>query len=261
MYRESDIVAASALADHETAACPVTALAADYPAGSSTGEHVHARAQLLYAIRGVMSIRSATGYWVVPPSRAVWLTAGIPHEVRMSGDVKMRTVFVAPDAAPHLPATCGVLAVSSLLRELILAACQVPIAYVAGSRDDRLMRLLLDELNAMPVLPLHLPFPQDDRLRRICGLLTDAPDQDLTARQWAAGVGVTERTLQRRFLNETGLTFGRWRQQARLLFALERLARGDRIIDVAMDSGYTSQSAFTAMFRRHFGAPPSRFYG
>ena len=121
--------------------------------------------------------------------------------------------------------------------------------------------LLLDELNAMPVLPLHLPFPQDDRLRRICGLLTDAPDQDLTARQWAAGVGVTERTLQRRFLNETGLTFGRWRQQARLLFALERLARGDRIIDVAMDSGYTSQSAFTAMFRRHFGAPPSRFYG
>jgi AraC-like DNA-binding protein len=261
MYRERDIIAAEGLSDHENAASAVTAMAADYPGGSSTGEHVHNRAQLLYAIQGVMSIRSATGFWVVPPSRAVWLTAGVAHDVRMSGEVKMRTVFVDPNAAPHLPAKCCVVAVSGLLRELVLAACEVPIAYAAGSRDDRLMRLLLDELHAMPVLPLHLPFPKDERLRRICGALTDAPDRDLTARQWASGVGLTERTLQRRFLDETGLTFGQWRQQARLLFALERLAHGDRIINVALDSGYASQSAFTAMFRRHFGAPPSRFYG
>lgn len=261
MYRKCDNMPNATLADHEKAGSPVTALAADYPAGSSTGEHVHTRAQLLYAVQGVMSIRSARGYWVVPPSRAVWLDAGIAHEVRMSGDVRMRTVFVAPDAAPHLPATCCVLAVSALLRELIVAACQVPLVYTAGSRDDRLMRLLLDELDATQVLPLHLPLPRDDRLRRICTALTEAPDSNLTARQWASKAGVTERTLQRRFLADTGLTFGQWRQQARLLFALERIARGDRIIDVAFDSGYASQSAFTAMFRRHFGAPPSRFYG
>ena len=90
--------------------------------------------------------------------------------------------------------------------------------------------------------------------------MTEAPEQELCAAEWGAGTGVSARTVQRLFRRETGLTFGQWRQQARLLFALQRLARGDRIIDVALDSGYASQSAFAAMFRRHFGEPPSSFY-
>lgn len=260
MYRESDMPFDVVLSRHETVDRPVSALVADYPNGASTGEHSHSRAQLLFAIEGVMIVRSAAGYWVVPPSRAVWLVPGVSHEVRMCGDVKMRTIFVAPWAAPHLPQASSVLAVSPLLRELIVAATQVPLDYAPGSRDERLMQLLLDELETVSVLPLHLPLPQDLRLREICQALTQAPDQDLTVAQWSCRLGVTARTVQRLFLRETGLTFGQWRQQARLLFALERLARGERIIDVALDSGYASQSAFAAMFRRHFGVPPSSFY-
>lgn len=239
---------------------PVAAMEIDYPAGSSTGPHSHPRGQLLHAIEGVMIVRSAAGSWVVPPNRAVWLVPGLEHEVRMCGAVKIRTLFVAPDAAPHLPRTSCVLAVSSLLRELIMAAVAVPVDYAPGTRDERLLHLVLDELREVAVLPLHLPLPRDARLRTVCAALSAHPADETTAGQWADRLGVAAKTLHRLFARDTGLTFGQWRQQARLLFALERLAQGDRIIDVALDSGYASQSAFTAMFRKHFGRPPSVFY-
>jgi AraC-like DNA-binding protein/quercetin dioxygenase-like cupin family protein len=246
--------------DYHATARPMAAMEIDYPSGSSTGAHAHPRGQLLYATEGVMIVRSAAGSWVVPPNRAVWLVAGIDHDVRMCGDVKIRTVFVDPKIAPGLPEASCVVAVSNLLRELLVAAMRVPLDYAPDSRDERLMRLLLDELHKVDTLPLHLPMPHDARLRRICEALVAHPDDPSTAEDWAERIGVTPRTVHRLFSAQTGLTFGQWRQQARLLFALERLAAGERIIDVALDSGYASQSAFSAMFRRHFGMPPSVFY-
>jgi AraC-like DNA-binding protein/quercetin dioxygenase-like cupin family protein len=244
---------------HATAR-PLAAMEVDYPNGTSTGLHAHPRAQLLHAIAGVMIVRSAAGSWVVPPNRAVWLAAGLEHTVRMCGDVKIRTVFIDPNAAPHLPSASCVIAVSPLLRELIVAAVTIPLDYLPDTRDERLMHLLLDELRALDVLPLHLPMPRDPRVQAVCEALAARPDDTSTAEQWAARLRVTPKTLHRLFSRETGLTFAHWRQQARLLLALERLAQGARIIDVALDSGYASQSAFTAMFRKHFGLPPSAFY-
>jgi AraC-like DNA-binding protein len=238
----------------------MAAMEIDYPSGASTGVHAHPRGQLLYAIEGVMIVRSAAGIWVIPPNRAAWLVAGLDHEVGMRGDVKIRTVFVDPRAASHLPQASCVLAVSPLLRELIVAAMRVPLDYEPETRDERLLRLLLDELREERVLPLHLPMPRDARLRTVCEALVARPHDVSTAEHWAGQIKVTVKTLHRLFAKETGLTFGQWRQQARLLFALERLARGDRVIDVALDSGYASQSAFAAMFRKHFGMPPSAFY-
>jgi AraC-like DNA-binding protein/quercetin dioxygenase-like cupin family protein len=247
------------LSYHATAR-PLVAMEVDYPSGVSTGVHVHPSAQLLYAIEGVMIVRSVAGSWVVPPNRAVWLAAGLEHEVRMCGNVKIRTVFVEPSASPDLPAATCVIAVSPLLRELIVAAVSIPLDGMRDARDERLMRLLLDELRELDVQPLHLPMPGDPRVRKICESLVKRPDDATTAEQWADRLGVTPRTIHRLFSRETGLTFGQWREQARLLHALERLAQGQRIIDVALDSGYASQSAFTAMFRKHFGIPPSAFY-
>jgi AraC-like DNA-binding protein len=246
--------------DYHATARPMAAMEIDYPGGSSTGLHAHPRAQLLYAIEGVMIVRSAAGAWVVPPNRAVWLVAGLDHEVRMCGAVKIRTIFVDPQAAPDLPKANCVVGVSPLLRELIVAAMDVPLDYQSDTRDERLMRLLLDELREVDVLPLHLPMPHDARLRNICETLIARPDDASTAAHWARQLNVTPKTIHRLFSGETGMTFGQWRQQARLLFALERLARGERIIDVALDSGYASQSAFSAMFRKHFGMPPGAFY-
>src|ERR1700733_1041977 len=143
--------------DYHATPRPLAAMEIDYPNGASTGLHAHPRGQLLHAIEGVMIVRTADGSWIVPPNRAVWIAADLEHQVRMCGEVKIRTLFVDADAAPHLPRTSCVIAVSPLLRELIVAAVAIPTDYALGTRDERLLLLLLDELLELGVLPLHLP--------------------------------------------------------------------------------------------------------
>ena len=239
---------------------PVVTKATDYPAGYTVVPHSHERAQLVYAEHGVMMVEAEGGRWIVPPTRAIWMPAGTVHALRCIGVVRMRSVYVRLDAAPGLPTEVQAVGVSALLRELVRAAVEIDAPYEADSRDGRLMRLLLDELRALPVLPLHLPQPADERLRRICARLADAPDDPSTLADWGAELGVDAKTIQRLFARETGMTFGQWRQQARLLHALERLALGDKVVDVALALGYDSPSAFATMFKRQFGETPSAYF-
>lgn len=239
---------------------PVTAMAADYGPGHVTPAHQHPHAQLVHAVQGVMVVSTAGGQWIVPPTRGIWMPGGVRHWIRMVGNVQMRTAYIRPDAAPGLPEDFTVLNMSPLLRELILAAIDIPLPYEADSRNGRLMRLLLDEVGRGQTLPLHLPHPRDEALREICQAIIAAPDIALTLQDWSARLGIDAKTIQRRFARETGMTFGQWRQQARLLAALEKLAAGAKIVDVALDLGYESPSAFATMFRRQFGVAPSGFF-
>ena len=222
--------------------------------------HVHARGQLVYAVHGVMMVAAEGGQWIVPPTRAIWMPAGVAHRIRCVGVVHMRSLYIRPDAAAQ-PAAAGAGG-----GRVAAAARADPggrggaAPYASDSRDGRLMRLLLDELHALPVLPLHLPQPADERLRRICARIAAQPDDVSTLADWAATLGVDAKTIQRLFARETGMTFGQWRQQARLLHGLERLAVGDKVVDVALALGYDSPSAFAAMFKRQFGEPPSAFF-
>ncbi|MDW5418357.1 helix-turn-helix transcriptional regulator [Iodobacter sp. CM08] len=234
--------------------------AADRESGSTTLRHQHEVIQLLYAVSGVMRVITAYGQWIVPPNRGIWLPVGVWHEVHMLAQVEMRSVYIRPDALPNLPQQCCVLAITPLLRELILAAVHFDRAYPPDSREGRIIRLLLDEIISIPSLPMVLPMPADAGLRSICEQLLAAPDDNRSSESWAQKINVDARTLQRRFNKSTGMTFGEWRRQARLLTALERLACGERVIDIALESGYASPSAFTAMFKRQFGVAPSEFF-
>ncbi|QGR09820.1 AraC family transcriptional regulator (plasmid) [Pantoea phytobeneficialis] len=244
----------------EQGVMPVTAVSADFINGHVIPAHSHDLAQLLYAIEGVLVIETSAGRWVVPPSRGVWLKAGISHTVRMRGAARMRSIFVLPDAIPGLPDEDCVIEVSPLLRELILAATRVEGDYLPDSRDARLMRFILDELCTLPVLPFNLPWPQDSRILRVCQMLSAEPSDARTADDWADLLSMTVKTFHRQFHKQTGVTFGRWRQQARLLLSLESLAQGQPVLQVALQHGYESQSAFAAAFKRQFGMPPSAFY-
>jgi len=154
-----------------------------------------------------------------------------------------------------------VLAVSPLLRELILRACALPVAYDEAGSDGRLMALILDEIAALKTVPLDLPLPRDGRLGRICRALSAEPGDAHTLSDWGREAGASPRTLARLFVKETGLTFAAWRQRARLLAATAMLAAGEPITRIALDLGYESPSAFTAMFKRALGAPPSHYFG
>lgn len=242
---------------------PVVALPLDFPDGHRIPPHIHKRAQLIYAERGVMTVSVAQqggGLWVIPPQRALWMPAGILHRIRMTGDVAMRTLYVDPAAAPTLPGDCRVVTVSALLRELVLAAMRVPPLYDEAGPDGRLMGVILDQLRVLPIMPLHLPMPGDRRLAGICAALLDDLADNRPLEAWGRQAGASVSTLGRLFRAETGMGFSAWRQQARLVRALELLAAGRPVTQVALDLGYDSVSAFIAMFRRAFGVPPARYF-
>ncbi|MFZ6641984.1 AraC family transcriptional regulator [Undibacterium sp. TC4M20W] len=257
---------AQALQEIDELPSPVSGRATDYPANWHIAPHLHARHQLIYAVRGVMVVQTEVGRWVVPPTRAIWMVAGMTHEIRCIGEVHMRSVTVATDAASGLPGFTQAVGISPLLRELIRAAMELSqpelsdLHYIPDSRDGRVMRLILDEIRVLPVLPLHLQMPSDPRLLRICELLQQQLDDTSTMADWAQRLAVDVKTIQRLFVKETGMTFGQWRQQARLLRALELLASGEKVIDIALALGYDSPSAFSTMFRKQFDQTPSQFF-
>ena len=206
-----------------------------------------------------MDVRTAMGAWLVPPGLAVWMPAATVHQVRAATAIRMRTLFVRAEAAPWAPADCRVVLVPPLLRALILHAVSLPRDYAEDSPAGRLMQVILDQLHDLAPTPLHLPMPQDRRLRQIAEALLADPGDSREMEHWARDAGASARTLARHFVTETGLSFGQWRQRRRLLAALERLAAGEPVTSVALDLGYDSPSAFTAMFRRQLGQPPTRY--
>jgi AraC-like DNA-binding protein/quercetin dioxygenase-like cupin family protein len=246
--------------DYQDQPRPVGAMAKDFADGFFIPPHAHKRSQIIYASSGVMRVQTPQGAFVVPPHRAVWVPAGVVHDVRMAGAVAMRTLYIAPEAVRTLPEECCVVGVTPLLRELILRAVELPLLYDEAGAEGRLMALILDELRALPVLPLNLPMPADPRLIRICKAILAEPGDTRALGAWGKQVGASGRTLARGFVRETGMTFGRWRQQARLLEALTRLAQAQSVTTIALDLGYDSPSAFTSMFRRALGRTPSAYF-
>ncbi|XVO84998.1 AraC family transcriptional regulator [Pseudomonas palleroniana] len=238
----------------------VISSATDYPENWVIPDHSHEKHQLLYAIEGVMVVHSAQNQWTVPSNRGFWMPCGQVHSLRCVGTLKMRSVFVRPDAFPNLPTETKAVSISPLLSELIKASVSLKPPYAEDSRDARIMHLILDELAILPALPLSLPQPADSRINRICQALQQDAGDASTVADWSDRLGLDQKTIQRLFRKETGLTFGQWRQQARLLLALERIAVGEKIIDVAIELGYDSPSAFTNMFKKQFGKTPSQFF-
>jgi AraC-like DNA-binding protein len=238
---------------------PVLALARDLKPAYEIDWHSHPRFQLVYAARGVMTVDTRDATWVVPPQRAVWMPPSVPHKLVARGVVQMRSLYIRADAAGRMPATPEVLEVTPLLRELIVRATELPMEYDERGPAGRLMGLLLDELASLPRLPYNLPMPKSAPLAPICARLMEAPNDAATLEDLAARHGTTARTLARHFRRDTGMSFAEWRRRARLLRALGWIAEGRPILEVALELGYDSPSAFSAMFRRELGAPPSSF--
>jgi AraC-like DNA-binding protein len=234
----------------------VTTLAHDYPAGYVIPLHFHDRDQLVYASRGVMTIRTGKGTWVVPPHRAVWIPAMIPHTITMSGLVAMRTLYPKPGLATGMPRDCCVLNVSSLLRELILYGCTVGALKKTVQWQAHLVAVILHQLEIVQTIPLQLPHLSDLKLVRIARILIGDPRDSRTLAQLCRATGAGKRSVERSFQREAGMTFGKWRQQLRLMQGMRLLAEGATVTHAALESGYSTPSAFISMFRKALGITP-----
>ncbi len=242
----------------ERAPRPMAGYAFDYKSGHWTGLHRHPRAQLLFATAGVMRVTTETALFTVPPGTGLWVPADTMHAVRMDGDVCMRALFLRADAAASGPAESTVIAVSPLLRELILTVCGEPVVWDARGPIRLVAALVLHEIRRAGTRPLSLPACRDPRLVRVAEVLIANPadGRDLAAHAQAAGASV--RTLTRLFRMETGMTFEQWRRQLRMTEALARIAQGESLARAGAAVGYSSAPAFGAAFRKTFGSTPSR---
>ena len=239
---------------------PLLARADDHTSGSQIPAHIHDSAQLVYASAGVMTVETDDGVWVVPPERAVWVPEFVVHSIRMKGTVEMRTLYLDPSIAPIEGIKCCVVQVSEILRAAILRAVEFEQPYDEDGSEARLVAVILDEIRAAKVAPLHLALPSDPRARRVAEqFLGDLTDRRSIA-EWARAAGASERTLERLFRKEVGVTFGAWRRQARLLGALEILADGENVTTAALEVGFEAPSAFIAMFRRRMGMTPAKYF-
>ncbi len=238
----------------------ITTLTRDYPAGHTIPFHFHDRDQLVYASLGVMTVRTRDGTWVVPPHRAVWIPAEIPHTIAMSGAVAMRTLYLTSRLAKGLPRECCVISVSSLLKELILYACSLRALKKTVAWQEQLMGVILHQLKTVQMLPLQLPHLSDPRLVRISAIYIKDPSDDRTLAQLCRVSGASKRSIERLFQREIGMTFGRWRQQLRLMQGMRLLAEGAKVTDAAVESGYSTPSAFISMFKKTLGMTPTLYF-
>jgi AraC-like DNA-binding protein len=222
--------------------------------------HAHDWHQLIYASEGVIWVQTAQGDWVVPPNRAVWVPAGALHGIEMTGSVFVQTLYLARSVSSALPDHCCAVNVSPLLRELIRHTVRLGMLDANEPARACLIGVLVDQLSALPTIPLQLPWPADERAQRAAAWLRAHPDDAGAIKQVAKRVALSARTLERLFRKETGLTFGKWRQQLRLLQALRLLAARKPVTAVALDVGYESASAFIAMFKRTLGVTPYRYF-
>jgi AraC-like DNA-binding protein len=238
----------------------IMTLTHDYPAGHVIALHFHDRDQLVFASRGVMTIRTRVGTWVVPPHRAVWIPAEIPHSITMSGVVAMRTLYLKPGLAKNLPRGCCVINVSALLKELILHACTVHALKKTVKWQMHLMAVILHQLETVQMIPLQLPHLSDPRLVRLAEILINDPRDPRTLAELCRSTGAGKRSVERLFQQEIGMTFGKWRQQLRLMQGMRLLAEGAKITHAALESGYGTPSAFISMFRKALGITPSSYF-
>jgi AraC-like DNA-binding protein len=219
-------------------------------------DHRHRKGQLVFALGGGVTCRVPSGLWMVPAHCAVWIPGGMRHSNLATANARLFFVYIEPEVV-DLPDRCCTLSISPLLRELIVELSD----QVADDdeREDLLTRVLLRELPRMAAQRLHLPLSPEPRLKRIASRLAEDPSDRSTLAEWANRVALSESSLARLIIKETGLTFGRWRQQLHLIVAIRELASGASVQQVSADLGYESVTAFITMFKKALGKPPAKY--
>lgn len=238
----------------------VRSLAATFRAGAEIDEHRHNWGQLVYVARGAMRVAAEGGLWLTPPTRALWVPAGVAHRLRAVGtEVALRTVYIARPRAAALPAKPMVVEVAPLLRELVMHIVSIGMLAKSHAAHDRLAGLLVDLVGAAPRTDLRLPLPSDPRALRLAERLLAQPGERAELAVLAKDVGASLRTLQRVFPRETGLSIEAWRQKANLVHSAARLAEGATVTEAGLDSGWNSTASFIAAFRKAFGVTPGGY--
>lgn len=237
---------------------PMTVRVESLTARSYFPEHRHDWAQVVYAISGVLTVATEGRSFVISPEQGVWLPPGVTHRVGTLFGAEFRSLWLTPAVVDSFPSEPGVFVVSPLLRELIVEAASLKPDSDKGYAE-RVVALILDQLRRAPSLPGSLPWPRGESLNRLCEALYADPTDERSAVEWGQELGMSGRTLSRRFETDVGLSFRSWRRRMRLFRAIEMLGGGMDVTRTALDLGYGSTSAFIYAFRTEIGMSPQAY--
>ena len=226
-------------------------------AGTRFDWHTHDDHQLAWAASGVLVVLTEAATWVLPPTRALWIPAGLRHETMSSGRATMRTLYIRPGlCSVSWPEPTPVTA-RPLLAELIGYLEDEPLDTPRRARAEQ---VLVDLLEPVAMSTIEVRMPAEDRAREVAEALRADPADPRTLAEWGRHVGASSRTLARSFVAGTGVPFGRWRTLLRLQSALTLLAAGEPVSNVARRVGYETASAFSAAFHRETGMAPAAYF-
>lgn len=221
--------------------------------------HKHRKGQLIFALRGGITCYVENAMWIVPPQHAVWIPSGMFHSNRASENTLIYLLFIEPEVI-WMPEKCCTLSISPHVRELICFLATQHQEYPKDSPLERLVKVLLEQLNTSPVEELQLPISEHPKIKALTDALTLDPGDRSTVAEWAKKLAMSERSLARLMDEETGLSFGRWRQQLHLIIALRQLASGEAVQNVAGSLGYESVTSFILMFKKAMGKAPGKYF-
>src|SRR5918997_1846435 len=222
---------------------PITVRAQSIPARHSFPEHEHGWNQMVYAISGVLTVAVEGHSFVISPEQAVWLPTGLRHRVGSLLGAEFRSLWIADEAGRGLPTAPTVFGVSPLLQALIVEAAEIEGEEDHDGYADRVTGLILDQLRRAPPLPGALPWPRAGHLAALCEALYADPADPRGPEEWGRELGMSERTLARRFEAELGMSLRSWRRRLRLFKAVELLGGGQSVTRTALELGYGSTSA------------------
>lgn len=222
-----------------------------------TPTHSHAEAQLFGLDGGLAILETDAGAWTCPPGRCVWIPPDMGHSLRSCGKISGWVVHLDPRERASLPVEPRILALSSLLRAVIMRMMTWSENPEATAAKRRLVHVLHDEIYAASSVQLHLPIPRDPALKRLATQLAGDPREAKNLTALAREFGLSERSLFRNFQKETGLSPGQWRRQMQVLRSLELLIEGKSVTETSFEVGYESVGAFIRSFRQTVGVTPS----
>ena len=239
---------------------PITVRAQSIPARHSFPEHAHGWNQMVYAITGVLTVAVEGHSFVISPEQAVWLPTGLRHRVGSLLGAEFRSLWIAQEAGSGLPETPSVFGVTPLLKALIVEAAEIDGQEDRNGYAGRVTALILDQLRRARPLPGALPWPRGgSSLTTLCEALYADPADPRGSEAWSRQLGMSERTLARRFEAEVGMSLRSWRRRLRLFKAIELLGGGLDVTRTAMELGYGSASAFVYAFRTEMGCGPQAY--
>lgn len=231
----------------------------DLPDHRAMDIHAHTQGQLFSFESGLGIVETSAGSWMFPPRRCGWIPPRHRHSMRSGGLVSGWSLFLPPPLCEALPKKPMVLSLSPFLEQIVLRIASWDKTSPREHSRKSLLEVLVDEIQMAQEQPLHLPMPTDPRLKQLVGEMAKAPETDRSLDAWARWLGMSERSLQRDFQREVGMTIGQWRQQLRLLIALEKLTEGLSVTDTCFVVGYNNVSAFIKAFKRTVGITPLEY--